>query len=78
MGDKIIVRRTVIVSPDVPKEGRPRLWAFGYRDYARLFGCTEEAVRDMAKRGLDLGDLDQVCAEWLRRRSARLVRDGNW
>jgi hypothetical protein len=78
MAKKDTVRRSVFVHPDVPREGRPRLWAFGYRDYARLFGCSEDAVRDMAKRGFDFGDLDQVCAEWLRRRSARLVRDGNW
>jgi hypothetical protein len=54
------------------------MWGFGYRDYAELLGITEEAVRDMAKRGFDFGDLDQVCAEWLKRQSARLVRDGKW
>lgn len=71
-------RRTVLVHPETLREGRPRLWAFGYRDYAQLYGTTEEAVRDMAKRGFDPSDLEQVCAEWLKRRSTRLVRDGNW
>jgi hypothetical protein len=68
----------VFVHPETPTEGRPRLWAFGYRDYAKLLGTTEDAVRDMAKRGFDFGDLEQVCAEWLKRRSSRLVRDGKW
>jgi hypothetical protein len=78
MKPKKPIRRRVLVDPETPSGGTPKMWGFCYRDYAELFGTTEDTVRMMAKRGFDFGDLEQVCAEWLRRRSARLVRDGNW
>ena len=45
-------RRNVITSGLVPRHGRPRLWAYGYADLAKLFGISEGAVRQLvaAKR----------------------------
>lgn len=49
--------------------GHSRLWAFGYADFARLLGLSESRLRRLVSLGeLDLGDLEQVCQRWARRR----------
>ncbi len=59
------------VSKLAARRGRPRLWAFGYADLARLLGCSEMAVRKLVQRGrLDPLDLAALFAEW-RSRAAR-------
>lgn len=44
-------RRRVLVSTRTPLRGRPRLYAFGYADFAELFGLSEAAVRQAVRRG---------------------------
>lgn len=49
--------------------GRPvpgaKLWAFGYADFAALFGMTEEAVRQRVRRGaFDPSDLESIFQFW--------------
>lgn len=70
--------RTVQVSGRVPNQGRPRLWAFGFEDYAELFGVSVEDIYAMHRSGFDFGDLRAICVEWWERKKARLVRDGEW
>lgn len=56
-------RRNVITSGLVPKQGRPRLWAFGYADLAKLYGLSEGAVRQRVSAGqLDPADLRSIVA----------------
>lgn len=71
-------RRRVNVSPLVPRQGRPELWAFGYEDYAHLFGVSIHRIRQMASKPnpFDFGDLEAICAEWLKRNVGRLVDRG--
>lgn len=58
-------RRYVIASKLIPRRGRPRIWAFGYADLARLLGCSEAAVRQLVKRErLNPKDLESVCSVW--------------
>jgi len=78
MSKKVKAIRTVHVNPEIPTQGRPKLWAFGYRDFAQLFGITEEEVYYMARQGFDFGDLNAICTKWWDCKKARLVRDGNW
>ena len=66
-------RRVVESSSKPPAKGAgrgPRLWAFGYADFARLLGTTEDALRTRAKRGtFDPSDLETVFTEWAEKRS---------
>ena len=54
-------RRVVNETGETPIKGRPALWAFGYRDFAVLFDCSESALRNAVHRGVvDLGSLSSI------------------
>jgi len=57
-------RRAVVhVSPHAPQRGRPRFWAYSYRDLGILFGMTPEAVRRAVSDGrVDPSNLASVVA----------------
>ena len=58
----------VIVSGRVPKRGRPRYWAFGFADFADLFGVKPEGLRSMLRRReFDPKSLKSLCECWARR-----------
>lgn len=48
---KRIKPRGVMVSPLVPKKGRPLIWGYGVADLALLFGMEERYVRRAIERG---------------------------
>ena len=56
-------RRRVLVSTRAHCKGRPRLFAFGYPDFAALVGRSEAAIRQVVRRGhLDPTDLASIVA----------------
>jgi hypothetical protein len=66
-------RRMVTLCEGTPEStgklggGGPRLWSFGYKTLAQLFGISEGAVRMAVYQGrLDPADLEMVCESWLR------------
>lgn len=70
MAEKEVVktRRVVIESGAVPRAGRPRMWAYGYADLAKLFGTTPRAIRARVERGtLDPASLASICRAWVKR-----------
>lgn len=54
-------RSTVTTSGAIPEKGRPRLWAFGYADFARLFGVSDAVVRSwVSRKRFDPSDLRSI------------------
>jgi hypothetical protein len=68
------VKRRVVRTTGRPAPGS-KVWAWGYADFAVLFGMSEAAVRQRVKRGaFDPSDLESVFEFWQRRRERSLSK----
>ena len=58
--------------PETRSQGPTKLWSYGVELVALLLNLTPNDVRIYHMRGdFDLGDLESVCMEWLRRVKSR-------
>ncbi len=65
-------KRTVRVVEGTPLRGPVKLWAYGYRELAKLLGMKEAAVRQAVRRGkLHPGTLRGVVTAWTVRSERR-------
>lgn len=71
------IRRTVIVSHRVRKKnGKGRLWAFGFKDLGALFDVHPDTVRRWIKKDeFDPGDLHSVAEFYLLHRPMKINRE---
>jgi hypothetical protein len=71
-------RRGVIISDRVPRKGRPRIWGFGYADFAELLGTTPESARQLVLKGkFNPADLRSICEFWRNNPRYRKPRKDN-